>query len=136
MTRIKKGAPNVEQNDGPQLGDEVRRFVAHASDMIEEQRAVRLEMQEVRHVLEQARTACEKSSKAIVRRQTEAVSVDIRSNVAEAHGDLVRSLSRPLIEAQKTVHQLRGLTFWSGLSGAVLGGAMVILSQIIGRAMQ
>ncbi len=136
MTRIKKVSPNTEKNDDPQLADELRRFIAHASDMIEEQRAVRLEMQEARNALEQAKTACEKSSRAIVRRQSEAVSVDIRSNIAEAHGDLVRSLTAPLIQTQEAAHQLRGLAFWSGLSGGVLGGATVILSQIIGRAIQ
>ncbi|MGB0660218.1 MAG: hypothetical protein ACPGNV_08545 [Mangrovicoccus sp.] len=136
MTRIKKVSTNTENNDDPQLADELRRFIAHASDMIEEQRAVRLEIQEARNALEHTRTACEKSSRAIVRRQSEAVSVDIRSDIAEAHGDLVRSLTAPLIQAQEAAHQLRGLAFWSGLSGGVLGGATVILSQIIGRAMQ
>lgn len=136
MTRIKKVSPSAEKNDDPQLADELRRFIAHASDMIEEQRAVRLEMQEARNALEQTRTACEKSSRAIARRQSEAVSVDIRSNIAEAHDELVRSLTAPLIQAQEAAHQLRGLSFWSGLSGGVLGGAMVILSQIIGRVMQ
>lgn len=136
MTRIKKVTPSIEQNGDPQLADELRRFVAHASDMIEEQRAVRIAMQEAQQALEQAKTTCEKSSRAIIRRQSEAVSVDIRSNIAEAHDDLVRSLTAPLIQAQEAAHQLRGLAFWSGLSGGVLGGAMIILSQIIGKAMQ
>lgn len=136
MARLKKVPQSDEHSEAPQLEDELRRFIAYASDMIEEQRSVRLEIQKARHALERVKTEYEKSSKAIIRRQSEAVKVDIRSNIEEAHTSLVESLTAPLIQVESTARELRGLAFWAGLSGGVLGSSMVILVQIIAGSIQ
>ena len=67
MTRIKKVSPNTEKNDDPQLTDELRRFIAHASDMIEAQHSVCIELEQARHAIDSAKTVYEKSAKSAAR---------------------------------------------------------------------
>ena len=129
MARIKK--PGATEDPDPDLphSDDIRRFIAHARDLIDEQQAVKDELKAARDALVAVSTGYERTSRALTKRAADGVTVRIGDDVEAARKRIAQTLTEPLERAEGIARETRFVAFLSGFTGAIIGagGVMIIL---------
>lgn len=131
MARIKKpDAAHIgdTEADLPHT-DDIRRFIVHARDLIEEQQAVKDELNAARSALSNVSTGYQRTAHALEKRAAEGVTVHIGADVEKARARIAQALTEPLARAEDIAGETRLVAFLSGFTGAIIGagGVMLIL---------
>lgn len=127
MARIKNESkvPDSTADNDPRLSDDIRKFIIYAGDLIQEQRSVRQGLDETREALSSISTAYGKTSRDIARRESEAVTVHLGTDILLARKQIAHALTEPLARAEAIARETRLTALLSGLSGGFIGAAMV-----------
>lgn len=129
MARIKKPEPTEDTGTDLPHSDDIRRFIVHARDLIDEQRAVKDDLIAAREALASVSTGYERTSRALTKRAAEGVTVHIGEDVEKARARIAQALTEPLARAEGIARENRLVAFLSGFTGAIIGagGVMIIL---------
>lgn len=133
MARIRK--PLSSETDtaaasdrSPQDGDDLRRFIEHASDMIAAQEAIRTDLVGAREALEKAVIAYDRTALAIARRERDGVAVRLETDIDAALRRVRTALAEPVLRAETIARQVRVTAALAGIAGGVMGaGGMIAL---------
>ncbi|MGK8233928.1 hypothetical protein ACLGGT_07070 [Roseovarius sp. MS2] len=129
MARIKKPEPTEDTGTDLPHSDDIRRFIVHARDLIDEQRAVKDDLTAAREALASVSTAYQRTTRALEKRAADGVTVHIGADVETARKRIAHALTEPLSRAENVARETRLVGFLSGLTGAIIGagGVMIVL---------
>ena len=131
MARIKKpdaAHAGDTEADLPHT-DDIRRFIVHARDLIDDQQAVRGELTAAREALTSVSTAYQRTARALEKRAADGVTVHNGADVETARKRIAHALTEPLARAESVARETRIVAFLSGFTGAIIGagGVMIVL---------
>lgn len=131
MARIKKAAETQEAEHIETISkDEMRRFIAHADDMIEAQKIVTEELRAARAALEKAAASYDRTSSALAQREAAGIKVELSSDIDKARKKIAQSLLEPIALAETISQRMFKTTFLAATAGSFLGGSAVLLFLI------
>lgn len=126
MARIRKPTstePRDSSEVDPETGDDLRRFVEHASDMIAGQEAVRVSLAAATASLEKAATSYDRTALAIARRERDGIAVRLESDIDVVLLRMKAALTDPVVRAERVAREARITAALAGLAGALIGAA-------------
>jgi hypothetical protein len=131
MARIRK-SPTDESETGPghdpQNGDDLRRFIDHAADMIAAQEAVQADLVGAREALERAVLAYDRTALAIAKRERDGIAVRLETDIDAAIRRVRVALTDPVIRAETIAREVRLTAALAGLAGSLIGaGSLIVL---------
>jgi hypothetical protein len=131
MARIRKPTttePHSGPEGGPETGDDLRRFIDYAADMIAAQEAVRSSLTDAAAALEKAATSYDRTVLAIARRERDGIAVRLESDIDVALRRVRTALTEPVLRAETIAGQVRITAALAGIAGGVMGaGGMIAL---------
>ncbi|QOL82654.1 hypothetical protein [Pseudooceanicola spongiae] len=126
MARIRKptaNEPHSGPEGNPEAGDDLRRFIEHASDLFASQEAVRVSLAVATAALEKAVVSYDRSALAIARRERDGIAVRIETDIDAVLRRMKAALTDPVIRAERVARETRMSAALAGLAGALLGAA-------------
>ena len=129
MARIRKPtadeAPRPLGTD-PHDGDDLRRFINYAGDMIAAQEAVRARLAEATAALEKAVLGYDRTALAIAKREKEGIAVRLETDIDGAIRRVRAALTDPVIRAETIAREVRFTAALAGLAGGFIGAGGVV----------
>ena len=128
MARIRKPTTN-ETHSGPEgdpeAGDDLRRFIEHASDLFASQEAVRVSLADAAAALEKAVVSYDRTALAIAKRERDGISVRIETDIDAVLRRMKEAFTDPVIRAENIAREARMTAALAGLVGALIGAGSV-----------
>lgn len=134
MARIRKPTatePRASSEVDPETGDDLRRFIEHASDMIAAQEVVRVSLADATAALEKAVVSYDRTAVAIARRERDGIAVRIETDIEAVLRRMKAALTDPVIRAESIARETRMTAALAGLAGALIGAAGPIIFLLI-----
>jgi hypothetical protein len=129
LARIRK-LPADDGDAGPSHdphgGDDLRRFIDHASDMIAAQQAVQADLEGVRLALEKAVLGYDRTALAIAKRERDGIAVRLETDIDGAIRRVRSALTDPVIRAETIAREIRLTAALAGLAGSFIGAGSLI----------
>ena len=126
MARIRKTTTS-ETHSGPEgdpeAGDDLRRFIEHASDMIAAQEVVRVSLADATAALEKAVVSYDRTAMAIAKRERDGIAVRIETDIDAVLRRMKAALTDPVVRAERVAREARMTAALAGLAGALIGAA-------------
>ncbi|TMV88195.1 hypothetical protein FGG78_17520 [Thioclava sp. BHET1] len=126
MARIHKPTttePHSGPEVGPETGDDLRRFIDYAADMIAAQEAVRSSLTGAAAALEKAATSYDRTALAIARRERDGIAVRLDTDIDAFLRRMKAALTDPVVRAERIAREARMTAALAGLAGALIGAA-------------
>ncbi|WP_340240378.1 hypothetical protein [Sulfitobacter pontiacus] len=126
MARIRKPTstePRTSSQGDPEVGDDLRRFIEHASDLFASQEAVRVSLADATAALEKAVVSYDRTALAIARRERDGIIVRVETDIDAVLRRIKAALTDPVISAENIARRTRMTAALAGLAGALLGSA-------------
>lgn len=111
----------------PRLGDDIRRFTAHAADLIDGQEKAAAELAAICEALEKTSQTHERVSRAIAVRERDGIKVQLETDIDDARRRIRAAIAEPVERAERIAREARLTAALSGLAGGVIGGALIAL---------
>jgi hypothetical protein len=129
LARIRK-LPTDDGDTGPgqdpQNGDDLRRFIEYAGDMIAAQEAVRADLAGVRLALEKAVLGYDRTALAIAKRERDGIAVRFETDIDGAIRRVRAALTNPVMRAETIAREVRLTAALAGLAGGFVGAGGVV----------
>jgi hypothetical protein len=126
MARIRKPTstePHSGPEGDPETGDDLRRFIDYASDMIAAQEAVRVSLADATSALEKAVVSYDRTALAIARRERDGIAVRLETDIDAVSSRMKAALTDPVVRAERVAREVRTTAALAGLAGALIGAA-------------
>lgn len=126
MARIRKPTatePRASSEVDPETGDDLRRFIEHASDLIAAQEAIRVSLADATAALEKAVVSYDRTALAIARRERDGIAVRIETDIDAMIRRVRGALTEPVLRAERVAREARMTAALAGLAGALIGAA-------------
>lgn len=126
MARIRKPTstePHANSEVDRETGDDLRRFIDHAADMIAAQEAVQISLADAAAALEKAVNGYDRTALAIARRERDGITVRIETDIDAVLRRMKAAINDPVIRAENIARETRMTATLAGLAGALIGAA-------------
>jgi hypothetical protein len=118
------------ENADPRLGDDIRRFVSYAADLIDSQEKAATELAAAREALERTSQTHERVSKAVAIRERDGITVRLEGDIDDARRRIRAAIAEPVERAERIAREARMTAALSGLAGGIIGGTLIALLLI------